>query len=140
MKKMLLSAVVLAAGALALPGTISAHHGDAGRYNEDLITVSGTLVELQMVNPHTLIVFDVTEAGKSTRWTAEVGGPQQLAKQFGWNKDTMKAGQKITLVGRRLKSGAPYMNLTERSHIVMDESGKEIYRTANYGQPAEAPK
>jgi hypothetical protein len=30
------------------------------------------------------------------------------------------------------------MNLTERSQITLTDSGKEIYRTANFGQPAPA--
>jgi hypothetical protein len=30
------------------------------------------------------------------------------------------------------------MNLTERAQITMTDSGKEIYRTANFGQPAPA--
>jgi hypothetical protein len=48
----------------------------------------------------------------------------------------MKKGTTITLTGRRLKSGAPYLNLTERANLVLTDSGKEIYRTENYGQPA----
>jgi hypothetical protein len=32
------------------------------------------------------------------------------------------------------------MNLTERAQITLTDSGKEIYRTANYGQPVEPAK
>ncbi len=124
-------------GLLVLSVSVQAHHGDANRYNEEVITVSGTVVEVQMVNPHTHIVFDVTDqAGKTTRWQAELGGPQQLIKQFGWTPQTMKAGTKITVIGRQLKSGAPYLNLTERANVVNNDTGKEIYRTENFGQPA----
>jgi len=95
-------------------------------------------VQLVMVNPHALIVFDVNDGGKTTRWTAELGGPQQLIKQFGWSPTTIKPGMPITLIGRVVKSGDPYMNLTERSQITLTDSGKEIYRTANFGQQAPA--
>jgi hypothetical protein len=27
------------------------------------------------------------------------------------------------------------MNLTERAHIVLTDSGQEIFRTANFGEP-----
>ena len=122
-------------GLLLVAGSAQAHHGDANRYNEQTITVSGTVVEVQMVNPHAHIVFDVTDAGgKTTRWQAELGGPQQLMRQFGWTPQTIKTGMKITLIGRQLKSGAPYLNLTERSQIVLADTGKEIYRTENFGQ------
>jgi hypothetical protein len=137
MKKTVLGAVVLAVVSL-IPGSAWAHHGDAGRYNEETVTLKGTVVQLVMVNPHALIVFDVNDGGKTTRWTAEMGGPQQLIKQFGWSPSTIKPGMEITLIGRVVKSGDPYMNLTERAQITLTDSGKEIYRTANFGQPAAA--
>jgi len=121
---------------LALSSSARAHHGDADRYNQEVITVTGTVVDVQMVNPHARIVFDVAEGGKNVRWQAELGGPQQLIKQFGWTPSTIKAGMTLTMIGRRLKSGAPYLNLTERSNIVNAETGKEIYRTPNFGEPA----
>ena len=126
-------------GLLVLSGSAAAHHGDAGRYIEEVITISGTVVELQMTNPHAHIVFDATEGGKTTRWQAELGGPQQLIRNFGWTPNTVKTGAKITLTGRRLKSGAPYINLTERARVVLDDSGKEIWKTANYGEAAPPP-
>ena len=137
MKKSFLCALALAVAAL-IPGAAWAHHGDAGRYNEETVTLKGTVVQLVMVNPHALIIFDVNDGGKATRWTAELGGPQQLIKQFGWSPSTVKPGMPITLIGRVVKSGDPYMNLTERSQITISDSGKEIYRTANFGQPAPA--
>ena len=45
-----------------------AHHGDAGRYDEEVITVTGTVVAVQMVNPHSHIIFDVVKGGKTVRW------------------------------------------------------------------------
>jgi hypothetical protein len=136
MGKSVLFAVFL--GLVATAGTALAHHGDAGRYIEDVITVSGSVVELQMTNPHAHIVFDVTEAGKTTRWQAELGGPQQLIRNFGWTPNTVKPGTMITVTGRRLKSGAPYINLTERARVITSE-GKEIWKTANYGEPTPPP-
>lgn len=135
--KTILGAVVLAVATL-IPGYAWAHHGDAGRYNDETVTLKGTVVQLVMVNPHALIVFDVNDGGKTMRWTAELGGPQQLIKQFGWSPTTIKPGMPITVIGRVVKSGDPYMNLTERSQITMTDSGKEIYRTANFGQQAPA--
>jgi len=109
-----------------------AHHGDAGRYEEGLTLLTGTVVELQFINPHSLIVMDVTDdGGKPVRWRAELGGPAGLIKQFGWNKTTLKPGDKITVIGRRVKSGSPYINLTEMAKIVMADTGKEIFHTNN---------
>ena len=135
MKRSLVYALGLAVFVL-LSTSAAAHHGDADRYNEQVVTVTGTVVEVQMVNPHAHVVFDVEEGGKTVRWQAELGGPQQLVKQFGWTPSTVKKGVKITATGRRLKSGAPYLNLTERANLVLADTGKEIFRTENYGQPA----
>jgi hypothetical protein len=141
MNRTLLIAMSVTIGVLVWTSRMGAHHGDADRYNQEVITITGTVVDVQMVNPHARIVLDVAEGGKTVRWQAELGGPQQLIKQFGWTPSTIKAGMKLTLTGRRLRSGAPYLNLTERANIVATDSGKEIYRTANFGQPApEGPK
>jgi hypothetical protein len=131
---------LIAAMAVVAP-SLAAHHGDAGRYEQEVMTVSGTVVTLQMVNPHSHIILDVVEGGKTVRWQAELGAPQQLIKQFGWTPSTVKSGMKLTMIGRRLKGGAPYINLTERANIVVSDTGKEIYRTENFGKPApQGPK
>ena len=120
---------------------LSAHHGDAGRYEENVTVLTGTVVEVQLVDPHSIIVIDVpNEKGQTVRWQAELGGRNALAKNFGWNKTTLKFGDKLTITGRRVKSGAPYINLTEKANVVMTDSGKEIFRTPNYEPPAAAPK
>ena len=126
------AAVVVSLGVVSL----TAHHGDAGRYDEEVITVTGTVVAVQMVNPHSHIIFDVVQGGKTVRWNAELGQPQQLIKQFGWTPQTIKVGMKLTMIGRQLKGKAPFINLTERSNIVMADTGKEIYRTENFGKAA----
>ena len=132
MKKVIAAAAVV----LASIASLRAHHGDAGRYDEEVITVTGTVVALQMVNPHTHIIFDVVDHGKTVRWQAELGTPQQLIRNFGWTPSTIKTGMKLTMIGRQLKGKAPYLNLTERANIVVTDTHKEIYRTENFGKPA----
>ena len=120
---------------ISLP--LFAHHGDAGRYEENVVVMTGTVVEVQLVDPHSILVLDIpNEKGQPVRWQAELGGRNALAKNFGWTKNTLKFGDKLTITGRRVKSGAPYINLTEKANVVMTDSGKEIFRTPNY----EAPK
>jgi hypothetical protein len=115
-------------------GIAAAHHGDAGRYEEALTTVSGTVVELQLVNPHSIIVVEAKDAtGKSVRWRGELGSPGVL-KGWCWNNTILKAGDKITIKGRRLKNGQPYMTLSEQARVI-DATGKEIFRGNEPGQP-----
>jgi hypothetical protein len=136
MKNTARRASLLAAGLFLLSVPAMAHHGDAGRYDETPFIITGTVAEIKLTNPHSILVFDVTDAsGKVVRWQAEMGGGNQLTKQFGWSKDMPKIGEKVTLNGRKVKSGAPYMNMTEKAQIVLTDSGKEIFRTMNFGQP-----
>ena len=131
-------AATLAAALLSTSVPAIAHHGDAGRYDETPFVVTGTVVEIRLTNPHSIVVFEAPDPkadGKVSRWQAEMGSGQQL-RQLGWNKDNPKIGDKITLTGRRVKSGAPYMNMTEKAQILLTDSGKEIYKTPNFGEPA----
>jgi hypothetical protein len=134
MKSTMLMLPMLAAGLLLNTLPVFAHHGDAGRYEDNVVVMQGTVVEMQLITPHSIIVVDVPdESGKMVRWQAEMGGRTAMVKDFGWTKDTLKPGDKITLTGRKVKSGAPYMNLTDRANVVMTDTGKEIFRTPNYG-------
>ncbi len=126
--------LLLASGLLFTCVPTYAHHGDAGRYEDNLTILKGTVVDVQLITPHSIIILDVAdESGKVVRWQAEMGGRAAMIKDFGWTKDTLKPGDKITLTGRRVKSGGPYMNLTDRANIVMTDTGKELFRTNNYG-------
>jgi hypothetical protein len=133
-KKSSFFAGCMAVASLALSGSVLAHHGDAGRYIEEVVEITGTVVETQLINPHAILVLDVTDpSGKKVRWQAEMGGAQGLIRG-GWTTD-VKPGTQVTLTGRRLKSGAPYMNLTERARVIVTSTGKEVLRNANFGQP-----
>ncbi len=116
--------VVLSFGATAL-----AHHGDAGRFEETITSLSGTVVALQLVNPHSTIILDIPdENGNTVRWQAELTGVNNLSRN-GWTKDTLKPGDRILVSGRLIKSGAPYINLSENARVVRLATCEEIYRT-----------
>jgi hypothetical protein len=120
--------LLLAAGLLLISAPLFAHHGDAGRYEDNTMELKGTVVEVQLADPHTVLVLDVpNEKGEVVRWQAELGGRTLLTKTWGWNKNTLKFGDKLTITGRRVKSGAPYMNLTDRASVVLTDTGKELF-------------
>ena len=111
----------------SLPNAL-AHHGDAGRYEETITTLSGTVVALQLINPHSLIVFDVIDenTGQTVRWQAEISNANNLAS-IGWTRETLKPGDLVTMSGRVLKSGAPYINLSERSRLTRPATCEELF-------------
>jgi hypothetical protein len=127
--------MLFSAAALLLAAVpVFAHHGDAGRYEDNVVVMKGTVVEMQLITPHSIIVFDSPdENGKMVRWQAEMNARAQMIKDFGWTSSTLKPGDAVTITGRKVKSGTPYMNLTDRANVVLTDSGKEVFRTKNYG-------
>ncbi len=110
---------------LSIPGL--AHHGDAGRYTETVTTVTGTVVEFQFINPHSLLTIAVVdENGDTVEWHGELGPPNSLENRWGWDRHTFQVGDVITMTGRALKNGGAYMTLSEKSRL-WDAEGNEIY-------------
>ncbi len=106
-----------------------AHHGDAGRYNDDLSTVVGVVAQWRMINPHSVLILDVEgESGKVIRWRGELGNPTNLGTRHGWTAETFKPGDRLSMTGRALKNGSPAMTLSEGAILIDVDSGEELYR------------
>jgi len=125
---------VVALFAVSIP--VFAHHGFAGRYDEEHpFTVQGTVVDFEFVNPHSAIIFDAKDKnGVTQRWHAELGGAGALHRADGWDRDTLKPGDKITIIGPRNKNGSNDMNLSHESKITMTDTGKEIHNSFKSAQ------
>lgn len=92
---------------LGLGGLANAHHSIAIYDSEHPIELSGTVVEWQFVNPHTIIVLETTdENGEKTIWSVEGGNTAGLFRR-GWTPNTLKPGDQIIVTVRPLHSGAP---------------------------------
>ncbi len=84
-----------------------AHHSFTMFDHEKLITISGTLKEFEWSNPHCwlhIVVAD-TATGRNLEWAFEMGSITQIAEQ-GWKADSVKPGDKITVIGHPLKDGS----------------------------------
>jgi Family of unknown function (DUF6152) len=116
-----------------------AHHGFAGRYDEaNPITITGTVVELQLINPHSQIIFEVKgPKGEIQRWHAELGGANAVHRE-GWDKNTVKPGTRITILGPAAKSGTFDMNLSHESRITLTDTGRVLHDSIATGN-ANAP-
>jgi hypothetical protein len=129
--KLLASLLFLAFGLFVISAPVLAHHGFAGRYDEEHpFTVQGTVLEFQLENPHSAIIFEVKDKnGTTERWLAELGGANALRRADGWDRDTLKPGDKITVIGPRNKNGSFDMNLSHESKIMMTDTGKTIHNS-----------
>ncbi len=128
--------LLFVAGLMMSTALLLAHHGDSGRYEDKLTTVTGTVAEIVMINPHSTLVLDVKdEGGKVVKWRGELGSAVQL-RGWCWSKEVIKAGDTISMKGRRLKNGSPYMTLSEEARVT-NAAGKEIYKGNDPGKRAE---
>ncbi|MDP3737676.1 MAG: DUF6152 family protein [Hyphomonadaceae bacterium] len=101
------AAAMLALAALAVPvsGTASAHHSFAAFDTAKMVEIKGVVVEFQWTNPHSWIEIDVPNAaGKVERWSIELNSPNNLSRQ-GWSRHDLKPGDKITLTLNPLRDG-----------------------------------
>ena len=127
-----LASSVVAVGLVLGSSVALAHHGDAGRYNETVITLTGTVVAFRMINPHSITLVDVeNENGEVVTWQIEGFSANALANS-GWTRDTLKPGDRVTMTGRPIMSGAPFMNVTEKARVILTETGEEILRSRDY--------
>ena len=88
-------ALMVASGPL-----VAGHHSFAAHYFEDQsVTVRGTLVEFDYSAPHAWVHVSVTdESGATRRYSAEWSNPNRLSRD-GITKDTLKAGDRVIVTG-----------------------------------------
>jgi hypothetical protein len=88
-----------------------AHHGASEYDMTKIASLHATVVELQYVNPHTLLTFTVKDdAGKAVEWQGELPSPNLLSRR-GWSRSTLKPGDQVTVIGALAKNGEKGMQV-----------------------------
>lgn len=132
-KKIGKKALMAGAGLLVyqLSPTAASHHGLANfNLNVD-ITLSGTIKDIALINPHSWIYLDVVDDdGTLSEWKCELRGATVL-RRSGWSKDMFPIGETLTITGSpdRFQENTCY---TGTLHFA---DGRSIDR---YGQLVEA--
>jgi len=124
---------VIAFVVLAFAGStvVQAHHSTAA-YEAKTVTLKNAVVKrLAWTNPHSVVSFDVKdERGRVTTWAVESGSPSALSRT-GWNRNSLKAGDVITVELFPAKNGAKVARL---ARIVMAD-GKELLDSVYKASP-----
>ncbi|HEX5049100.1 MAG TPA: DUF6152 family protein [Gammaproteobacteria bacterium] len=111
------------------------HHSFAAEFDaEKPVTLVGTVVTWEMINPHGWITVSVPGSdGKPTEWKVETSNPNGLMR-LGWTKNSLKPGDAITIDGYLAKDGS---NTANASRITLAD-GKKVF-AGSAGTPSELP-
>ena len=129
-------ATLLVVAALVAP--VLAHHSPAAFEAQKTVTLVGTVKEFRWQNPHTWIEIMVpNEKGQEVLWAVELTSPTYLVRS-GWKSTTLKPGDKVTVVGRPLKSGEPGSAIF--TSVTLADGRTLTERPARLGGPAPDAK
>jgi hypothetical protein len=106
---------VAAWSALAL-----AHHSFAMFDSSKTISQKGVVKEVQWTNPHVWLHLTVQDKGKDVVFAYE-GAAIAVLKRVGWMKDSVKAGDVVTVVGHPFKDGRPGGSI---EHLLLADGSK----------------
>jgi hypothetical protein len=119
-----LSVLVLAVGSLGLSGAVSAHHSFSAEFSRDLpVEVKGTVTKVEWMNPHARFYVDAKDPdGSTVNWNFELTTPNLLMRK-GWTKNSLKAGDAVTVKGWRARNDPHVAN----ANSVTLDGGKELF-------------
>ena len=134
--RMTLAVAMVAVGLLTGVAQLHAHHAFAAEFDVNRpLTLKGTLVKWEMVNPHSWFHVAVKEPdGKVTEWLIEGGSPNQLIR-MGVTKNTVPIGTELTIEGYRAKDGG--LKAVGRNFVLPDGSRLFLGGSAPGGTPGE---
>jgi len=85
-----------------------AHHSDAALDMNSLVTMTGTVTEYSLQNPHAY--FSVTtrnEQGRDVEWTVQMASRLTMTR-LGWTEESLRLGEEVTVGLRPARDGKPY--------------------------------
>ncbi len=114
---------------------VRAHHSFAAEFDGNQpITLKGTVVRMDWINPHSWIHLDVKNTdGSVTRWMVEGGTPNTLVRR-GFTKASLQPGTEITVEGFRAKNGA---NRANGADLILPDGRRLFMGSSGTGSPRD---
>jgi hypothetical protein len=100
---------------------LAAHHSTAAFDMTRSVTVTGVVSKFVWANPHSYIELDAN----GDHWRLEIEAVN-LLRRYGWTKDSLKSGDKISCTGARAKDPAMF---TQKCFTVEFPDGRTLTAT-----------
>jgi hypothetical protein len=106
---------------------VSAHHVITAKFDPaKTVTLNGTVVSIDWANPHAHLFVNVSSGGTITNWAIELESPIDLQKG-GWNRDTVKIGDAVTIQGITARDGSKQ---AWANSVVLTAGNKKVFTIA----------
>ena len=117
--------LVIVIALMAAQGGLFAHHSTVAYASKSVVLKNATITKILWADPHIVLTFAVKEAnGTVSNWNAETGSPVSVAR-VGWNRNSLKSGDAVTIELFPAKNGARVGRLKK----VILADGKELLDT-----------
>jgi hypothetical protein len=85
-----------------------AHHSDAALDMTSLVTVTGTVAEFSLQNPHAYFsVLTLDQEGHEVEWTVQMASRLTMTR-LGWTPESLTLGEEVTVGLNPARDGKPY--------------------------------
>jgi len=134
-----------------LPGLIwalavapaAAHHEIAAKFDPAKpSTLSGQVTRVDWANPHVHVLMNVTSGGQTVNWAVELESRVDLERS-GWNMNSLKPGESVTVQGIRARDGSPQvwgnaviLTRTNKKVLALSPDAAAALKPAPNKQPA----
>lgn len=98
---------------LVLASPVSGHHNaESGMDGDSVVAFEGTVTEFIWKNPHVHVFVETTnEHGEQVEWTLQMGPSAITLHRWGWTRDSLMSGDRVTIRGHPARDGRPYAAL-----------------------------